>query len=517
MMMATNIDPHLLISHLRDLTSADAKVRADSRQVQAGDIFFAYAVGHGNTLRDGRDYISAALANGAAAVVFDPVDGVANDYLDHPQCFAIENLSTLAGQLCAEWYDYPSKKLNIIGVTGTNGKTSITQWLSQALDESNNRTAVLGTLGSGFPGSLINTGYTTPDAPRLQTQLKELLDAGAQQAVIEISSHALDQERIAGLDVHTAVFTNLTQDHLDYHGTMAEYAQAKAKLFQQPKLQNAIINFDDAFGRELAMKLLAAGALRVWGYTLNKDTFTGFEKFGEHLKRVYAQDTVLISTGYHSQFTCNGFGSDAVQLSVIGEFNLSNCLAVWTALLVQGFSPEDASQRMMKLSPVLGRMELISLNKTQKTEGSLIIVDYAHSPDALAKALSALRIIANQRGGKVWCVFGCGGERDLGKRPQMGFVAQELADHIVITSDNPRSEEPKSIIAMIQAGMSDDLKQVQIVPDRAAAIMTAVRHADVKDIILVAGKGHESTQEINGKKFDFSDQEHIRLAAGDGV
>jgi UDP-N-acetylmuramoyl-L-alanyl-D-glutamate--2,6-diaminopimelate ligase len=206
-----------------------------------------------------------------------------------------------------------------------------------------------------------------------------------------------------------------------------------------------------------------------------------------------------------------------VQLSVIGEFNLSNCLAVWTALLVQGFSPEDASQRMTKLSPVIGRMEPISLNKTQKTEGPLIIVDYAHTPDALAKALSALRIVANQRGGKVWCIFGCGGERDSGKRPQMGRVAQELADHIVITSDNPRSEEPKSIIAMIQAGMSDDLKHVQTVPDRAAAIMSAVRNADIKDIVLVAGKGHESTQEINGKKFDFSDQEHIRLAAGGGI
>jgi UDP-N-acetylmuramoyl-L-alanyl-D-glutamate--2,6-diaminopimelate ligase len=265
------------------------------------------------------------------------------------------------------------------------------------------------------------------------------------------------------------------------------------------------------------MKLLAAGALRVWGYTLNKDMFAGFEKFGERLRQAYAQDTILTSTGYHSQFACNELGSSAVQLSVIGEFNLSNCLAVWTALIIQGFSPEDAAQRMTKLSPVIGRMELISLNKTQKTEGPLIIVDYAHTPDALAKALSALRALAKQRGGKVWCVFGCGGERDSGKRPLMGRVAQEFADHIVITSDNPRSEEPKSIIAMILSGMSDDLKHVQTVPDRAAAIMAAVRHADIKDIVLVAGKGHESTQEINGKKFDFSDQEHIRLATGGGV
>ncbi|OHC09106.1 MAG: UDP-N-acetylmuramoyl-L-alanyl-D-glutamate--2,6-diaminopimelate ligase [Polynucleobacter sp. GWA2_45_21] len=514
MMAMVNIEPHLLISHLRDLTSADAKVTADSRQIQSGDIFFAYPVGHGNALRDGRDYIAAALANGAAAVVFDPADGVANEYLDRPECFAIESLSNLAGELCAEWYDYPSKQLNVIGVTGTNGKTSITQWLAQALDEPNHRAAVLGTLGTGFPGALIQTGYTTPDAPRLQTQLKELLDEGAQQVAIEISSHALDQDRVAGLDVCTAVFTNLTQDHLDYHGTMGEYAEAKAKLFQLPQLKNAIINFDDAFGRELAMKLLAVGGPAVWGYALSGNAFTGFEKFGDRLKRTHAQNTVLTTAGYEAQFNLDGLGSSAVQLAVLGEFNLSNCLAVWTALLSQGLSPSEASKRMSKLSPVPGRMELIRLNKMQRTEGPLIVVDYAHTPDALTKALTALRPIANQRGGKVWCVFGCGGDRDISKRPQMGRAAQEFADHIVITSDNPRSEDPGSIIAMIEAGMSGDLSNIQALPDRAAAIMAAVRHADIKDIVLVAGKGHESTQEISGKKFDFSDQEHIRLAAG---
>lgn len=514
MMAMVNIEPHLLISHLRDLTSADAKVAADSRQIESGDIFFAYPVGHGNALRDGRDYIAAALANGAAAVVFDPADGVANDYLDRPECFAVENLSSLVGELCAEWYGYPSQNLNVIGVTGTNGKTSITQWLAQALDESNHRTAVLGTLGTGFPGALIQTGYTTPDAPRLQTQLKELLDAGAQQVAIEISSHALDQDRVAGLDVRTAVFTNLTQDHLDYHGTMGEYAEAKAKLFQLPQIENAIINFDDAFGRELAMKLLAVNGPQVWGYALSSNAFAGFEKFGNRLKRTYAENTLFTTLGYESQFNCDAQGSSATQLAVLGEFNLSNCLAVWTVLLAQGLTPIEASRRMSKLSAVPGRMELIRLNKTQRTEGPLVVVDYAHTPDALAKVLSALRPIANQRDGKVWCVFGCGGDRDSGKRAQMGKAAQEFADHIVITSDNPRSEDPMSIIAMIQSGMSGDLKGIQVLPDRAAAIMAAVRRADTNDIVLVAGKGHESTQEINGKKFDFSDQEHIRLAAG---
>lgn len=517
MMTMVYIEPHLLISHLRDLTAGNAKVTADSRQIHSGDIFFAYAVGHGNALRDGRDYIAAALANGAAAVVFDPADGIANEYLDHPECFAVENLAVLAGELCSEWYGYPSKNLNVIGVTGTNGKTSITQWLAQAMDEPNHRTAVLGTLGAGFPGALVQTGYTTPDAPQLQTQLKELSDAGAQNLAIEISSHALDQGRVTGLHIRSAVFTNLTQDHLDYHGTMGEYAAVKAKLFKFPQLENAIINFDDAFGRELAMKLLASDVPQVWGYALSSKAFAGFEKFDDRLKRVYAENTVLTTSGYESQFSCDPLGSSATQLAVLGEFNLSNCLAVWTVLLAQGMSPNHASKNMNKLSAVPGRMELIHLNKTQRTEGPLIVVDYAHTPDALTKALNALRPIANQRNGKVWCVFGCGGDRDLGKRPQMGRAAQVSADHIVITSDNPRSEDPVSIITMIQAGMSGDLSNVQALPDRAAAIMAAVRHADIRDIVLVAGKGHESSQEINGKKFDFSDQEHIRLAAGGSV
>jgi UDP-N-acetylmuramoyl-L-alanyl-D-glutamate--2,6-diaminopimelate ligase len=225
----------------------------------------------------------------------------------------------------------------------------------------------------------------------------------------------------------------------------------------------------------------------------------------------------LTTSGYESQFSCDALGSSATQLAVLGEFNLSNCLAVWTVLLAQGMSPNHASKHMNKLSAVPGRMELIHLNKTQRTEGPMIVVDYAHTPDALTKALNALRPIANQRNGKVWCVFGCGGDRDLGKRPQMGRAVQVSADHIVITSDNPRSEDPVSIITMIQAGMSGDLSNVQALPDRAAAIMAAVRHADIRDIVLVAGKGHESSQEINGKKFDFSDQEHIRLAAGGSV
>ena len=510
------IDTNHLIDHLHTLANSSAKVCADSRQIQSGDIFFAYPVGHGNALRDGRQFISAALEGGAAAVVFDPA-GMNAQFKDHPQCFAVENLAAKAGELCAQWYGHPSKALKIIGVAGTNGKTSITQWLAQALDASNHRTAVLGTLGTGFPGALIQTGYTTPDAPKLQTQLAELRNAGAKQLAMEVSSHALHQERIAGTEFNCAVFTNLTQDHLDYHGSMAEYAEAKAKLFQQSGLQHAVINLDDAFGRELVMNLLAKESLQVWAYALSQAAFQGFEKFGDRLKRISAKDTVLSGSGYDSTFICESVGGAQLHIPLLGEFNLSNALAVWTVLLTQGMSIEDAAKKISQLNPVLGRMELISLGKQQKTEGLLAVVDYAHTPDALEKTLQALRPIAEQRGGKLWCVFGCGGDRDAGKRPQMGAVAERNADHILITSDNPRSEDPQLIMQMIRSGMKMDAPNIQMITDRAAAIMAAIRHAGTRDIVLVAGKGHESTQEINGKKFDFSDQEHIRLAAGGGI
>jgi UDP-N-acetylmuramoyl-L-alanyl-D-glutamate--2,6-diaminopimelate ligase len=372
-------------------------------------------------------------------------------------------------------------------------------------------------LGTGFVGALAQTGYTTPDAPRLQTQLKELLDAGAKQVVMEVSSHALEQGRIAGTEFNCAVFTNLTQDHLDYHGSMAEYADAKAKLFDMAGLEHAVINFDDSFGRELAMKLLARASVKVWAYTLSADALNGFEKFGDRLQRVYAKDSALDGIGYSAIFTHEGNSENVVHIPVIGEFNLSNALAVWTVLLTQGLTASDASARLAKLSAVSGRMELVSLGKSSKADRLLVIVDYAHTPDALQKTLQAIQAIAQQRQGKVWCVFGCGGDRDVGKRSQMGAVAEQFANHVIITSDNPRSEDPQQIMNMVRAGIRQDAQHVQMIVDRAAAIMAAVRHAKNNDVVLVAGKGHETTQEIGGKKFKFSDQEHILLAAGGGV
>ena len=512
MSVAVHIEPNHLIEHLQKLAAPTAKIRSDSRQIKLGDIFFAYPVGHGKALRDGRQFIAAALESGAKAVVYDPIN-MDDQFEDHPQCFAVQNLAKHAGILSAQWYSNPSYDLNVIGVTGTNGKTSITQWIAQALDNPSQRAAVIGTLGTGLTGSLIHTGYTTPDAPTLQTQLSNLRGQGAKQLAIEISSHALDQDRIAGLDISCAVFSNLTQDHLDYHANMAEYAQAKAKLFTQPGLKDVILNMDDPFGRELAMQALARNTEKVWGYALEQTAFQGFEKFGDRLHQLYTKDLVLVGNGYDVTFVHEGRGSEKLHIPVIGEFNVSNCLAVWGVLLSQGLTISDASKRVSNLKPVIGRMELIQLNKN----GPLVIVDYAHTPDALEKALKTLRPIADQRQGKLWCVFGCGGDRDVGKRSQMGRVVEQFSDEIVITSDNPRSEDPSEIIAMIKSGMTTQTHQAQIIVDRAAAIMAAVRHAKEADIVLVAGKGHESTQEINGKKFDFSDQEHILLAAGGAI
>ena len=506
------IEPNRLIEHLQKLVVPPAKIRSDSRQIKLGDIFFAYPVGHGKALRDGRLFIAAALESGAKAVVYDPIN-MNDQFEDHPQCFAVQHLAAHAGHLSAQWYGNPSRNLNVVGVTGTNGKTSITQWIAQALDTSSQRAAVIGTLGSGLSGSLIQTGYTTPDAPTLQTQLCDLRDQGAKQLAIEVSSHALDQDRIAGLDISCAVFSNLTQDHLDYHANMAEYAQAKAKLFHQSGLKDVVLNMDDPFGRELAIQALAKNVVKVWGYAIEQSAFQGFEKFGDRLHRLYAKDLVLVGNGYDASFVYDGQGSEKLHIPVIGEFNVSNCLAVWGVLLSQDLTISEASKRISYLKPVIGRMELVQLNKT----GPLVIVDYAHTPDALEKVLKTLRPIANQRHGKLWCVFGCGGDRDIGKRPQMGKVAEQFSDEVVITSDNPRSEDPNQIVTMIKSGMTAQNHPAQIIVDRAAAIMAAVRHAKEADIVLVAGKGHESTQEINGKKFDFSDQEHILLAAGGAI
>jgi len=513
-MMVTLIKPEQAMDHLRRLALPTARIVSDTRQIKVGDVFLAYRVGHGTTVQDSRPYITDALYAGVAAVIYDPTDLEDVSALSDARCFALENLSAHAGAICSEWYGNPSSQMIVFGVTGTNGKTSITQWLSHALDRPKSRAAVMGTLGVGFPGHLEATGYTTPNAARLQTELKVLLDSNAKQIAMEVSSHALEQGRVNGVQFNTAVFSNLSQDHLDYHGSMAEYAAVKFRLFQFQDLQNAVINLEDPLGRELAMQLLAKTGVQVWGFAIDCNAFTGFEKFGERLHAVFSSAMRFKDYGYQGIFEWQDHGKTEVSVPVVGDFNLSNCLAVWACLLASGMDVLEAGKRIALLKPVSGRMEMVLGNS--RSTGPLVIVDYAHTPDALEKALSTLRPIATQRAGKLRCIFGCGGDRDTGKRPLMGRIAAELADHIILTSDNPRSENPEKISTEIQAGMSNG-KSVEVILDRAAAILSGVRHAESNDVVLIAGKGHETSQEINGRKVDFSDQEHVLLASGGSV
>lgn len=482
---------------LRRTVPAGAILHADSRRVGPGDVFVAYAVKGA----DSRGFIADAVERGAAAVLWQSDDftwpsGMAN--LGNVPNFGVARLDWLAGPLASLWYSEPSVGMTMLGVTGTNGKTSCSQWLAQLLTKAGTRSAVIGTLGSGFPGHLTVTGFTTPDAVQLQRSLGDLRAQGAAAVAMEVSSHGLYQGRVNGVAFDIAVFTNLTQDHLDYHGTMAEYEAAKTRLFDWPGLKAAVINRDDAMGQRLLTRL--KGKTPVFEYGLHGDATSA------HGNRVLRAEDIRATT-IGTRFTLHIDGhSQQITVPLIGEFNISNALAVLGAALAAGVPQDAAIAGLATLTPVSGRMEQIG-----QPGQPLVVIDYAHTPDALDKTLAALRPVADARGGKLVCVFGCGGDRDAGKRPQMGAVAERLADAIVLTSDNPRSEVPAEIMAQIAAGLAqpDAARRIE---DRASAILQAVRGAQAADLVLIAGKGHESTQEIMGKKKPFSDQEHARLA-----
>ncbi len=513
MMANTQMTYRDVLPYLRQALKPSAKFVADTRLITKGDVFLAYSVGHGKALRDGRMYIAQALTQGAAYVLYQPLtdesQSVAWETDLDERCIAVPELAKYAGWLSSEWYGKPSEVIPVIGVTGTNGKTSVTQWLAQCLSE---RAAVIGTLGCGFPNQLQGLGYTTPDAPRLQMELASLKAKGAEYIALEVSSHALEQGRVNGTHFACAVFTNLSRDHLDYHGSMAEYGAAKARLFLDFRPKNVVINIDDSFGRELLMSMATRDDVEIWAYGMCQTSFDGLEKLRNRFKSIYFQEYTFEKNAYQCQLSIDGVNHLAT-IPVLGIFNLSNALAVISTLMVFGIP--DALKRLSNLKPVLGRMEVIH---SDRADTPLMVVDYAHTPDALQKVLETLKPIAQGRGGKLVCVFGCGGDRDQEKRPMMGAVAQSIADHVIVTSDNPRSEDPQAIMDMIVAGMSDHhTSSVELITDRAAAIMSAVRQAQAQDVVLVAGKGHETIQEIQGKRFDFSDQAHLRLVSGGSV
>ncbi|MEC5404745.1 UDP-N-acetylmuramoyl-L-alanyl-D-glutamate--2,6-diaminopimelate ligase [Paraburkholderia sp. MPAMCS5] len=489
------------LNWLRAHVQPGAHLHADTRSLAAGDAFFAYAVEGA----DNRPFIGAALERGAAAVLVQS-EGFGGA-IDASTTLAVPALNELAGSIASAWYNDPSDSLLTVGVTGTNGKTSCSQWISAALTALGKRCAIIGTLGTGLPGQLVHTGFTTPDAPQLQRSLAQLRDAGAQAVAMEVSSHALHQGRVNGTAFDIAVFTNLTQDHLDYHHTFEAYEAAKARLFAWPELRAAVINRDDAAGRRLLAS--TQGRARTIAYGLepaSQDASAGVPQADALL---LASDVRATATGTAFHLSTSDWGDADVEVQTLGAFNVSNLLGVLGALLAAGIPFDAALAELARLESVNGRMQRLG-GRLQNDE-PLVVIDYAHTPDALEKTLEALRPMAAARGGELICMFGCGGDRDATKRPLMGAIAEKIADGVVVTSDNPRSEDPQSIIEQIAAGMKDASKARRI-EDRASAILQAIRSAAREDVIVLAGKGHEATQEIMGKKRAFSDQDHARLA-----
>lgn len=458
---------------------------ADSRQVDVGSLFLAYP---GDKV-DGRDYIAEAINNGAAAVMYEATHFEWNENWNVPHV-AIDDLRHQAGVVADEFYGHPSQKLWTIGVTGTNGKTSISQWLAQAFNALNRKTAVIGTLGNGFISELSPAVNTTPDAILLHRMLADYLEQNTEVVAMEVSSHGLDQGRVAGVHFDVAVLTNLTRDHLDYHGDMATYAQAKKKLFVVDGLSVAVINVDDTFGRELAAELKASGQHVV--------TY-GIEATDE-VCDVRARELKLNNAGITMQVT-TPMGEVTVTAPVIGRFNAYNLLAVLATLLRSNVSLTDAVQAISQIRAVPGRMQTLGGNALP-----LVVVDYAHTPDALEKVLTTLK---EQATNKLICVFGCGGNRDAGKRNVMGKIATEIADAVIVTSDNPRDENAEEIIKQI---VQDITRPYIVEADRESAIAIGILSAKAGDVVLIAGKGHEDYQEISGVKHHFSDVEQAAMA-----
>lgn len=477
------------------------ELRTDSRAVQLGDGFLAWP----GAATDARAHVLEALAQGAAACLVEQ-SGVARFALDDARVASYPGLKAASGLIASDFFADPSSRLAVLAVTGTNGKTSSTWWIAQALNKLKQATpipcGVVGTLGIGIPPQVASTGLTTPDPVALQAAFARFAQAGVQACAIEASSIGIAEHRLAGTRIHTAVLTNLTQDHLDYHGNMAAYWQAKTRLFDWPGLRAAVVNVDDAYGAELACTLLArrgAAALDVWSVSMKGHAACS--------ARLQAQDIVHHSDGMRCVIA-EGDQREPLATALIGAYNIANVLGVVAALRSLGVPLAAAVAACAELTPVPGRMERVSV-----TNRPLVAVDYAHTPDALAQALDALRPLAEQRGGRLWCVFGCGGDRDTSKRPLMGAIAGGHADRVVVTSDNPRSEPPQAIINQVLLGLGGVLG-VTVEADRARAIHQTLATASPADVVLVAGKGHEDYQEINGQHLPFSDLQQVRAALG---
>jgi UDP-N-acetylmuramoyl-L-alanyl-D-glutamate--2,6-diaminopimelate ligase len=471
-----------LLAGLTDMPLVDDPeirgITLDSRAVQQGWLFIAVP----GARTDGRAYIAGAYSRGAAATVYE-VNGFEPDARS-ANAIGVRALRQHIGTIADRFYGAPSRKLKVVGVTGTNGKTTTTHLLAQVLDRPDARCGLIGTLGSGFPGQLDPSQHTTPDAVSVHRLMAEFVSSGARTVCMEVSSHALDQARVAGVAFDIAVFTNLTRDHLDYHGDMDAYAKAKARLFDIPNLKVAVINRDDVFGRELIERLRGR---------------TPVLSFGLQGGDVQAKTVETSSDGLTLRVV-TPHGGVQLRSPLLGRFNAANLLAVLAVLLAAGVPLAEAANTLAHAQPVAGRMERFG----GSGDRPLVVVDYAHTPDALEKALQALR---EHTHGKLVCVFGCGGDRDRGKRPQMGRIAEQLADIVILTNDNPRHEDPAAIINEIATGMQTTPTAV---PDRTLAIRAALSEARAGDIVLVAGKGHEDYQQVSDRRLAYSDRDTVR-------
>ena len=462
-----------------DAASASAMITnltLDSRTASAGSLFF----GIPGAKTDGRQFVGQALRSGAAAALVEGRGWTRSESKEN--CYPIDDLRTHIGEIASRFFGSPSHALCVVGVTGTNGKTTCATLLAQALDLLGRKSGLIGTTGWGLANDLQPSGLTTPDALTLQSRLADLAARGADSVCLEVSSHAIDQGRIEGIHFNSALFTNLSRDHLDYHRTMEHYAETKLLLFRRRELESAVINVADPIGRAFAEEGLAA---RLWTY-------------GDDASADVFPTKVDIDTGGIALCLESPIGEISFASALQGHFNVSNLTAVATMLIAHGCSVTKISEVMGQLEPVPGRMLFC-----QGSGGGrpTVVVDYAHTPEALSLLLKSLRTYTE---GELWCVFGCGGERDRGKRSEMGQEASRWADRIVLTNDNPRGEDPEEILSDIAEGMGS--RAEACIPQRDLAIAHALAHASPRDLVVVAGKGHETSQIVGDRVMPFSDQ-----------
>lgn len=474
---------------LQDVAPAavDVEITAlalDSRKVTPGSLFFACK----GTQADGSQFIQDAITRGASAVVID-VDALPLSIETQVPIIAVGHLQQKIGHIASRFYHDPSRELNMMGITGTNGKTSCSHFIAQMLQSFNISCGIIGTLGSGFYGALGEAGLTTPDAISLQAMLRDFVKKEAQAVAMEVSSHSIHQGRVNGVEFNTAIFTNLTQDHLDYHGDMQTYAKVKRRLFAELASNNLIINADDEYGLQWIHELAPDKNIVAYG------TQSLVSPLPANVPYVYAEEINLSLQGI-TALVHTPWGSGKLQVPLIGQFNLSNVLAVLTTLCLQDIPLNTVLAYLTQLKPVPGRMQTLG-----GKQSPLIVVDYAHTPDALEKVLQALRAHTQ---GKLICVFGCGGDRDQAKRPLMAAIAERLADTVIVTNDNPRHEAPEIIVEQINKGFSHP-ERVLTILDRAQAIKKSIQLASHTDCVLIAGKGAERYQQIGDVKTPFDD------------